>query len=191
MDRDNHYESAFEAYLRDARLAYTAVDESRRTSLDDEPVKSLDFIVYGTASTKLLIDVKGRKFPGGKEAKLVYAWQNWSTREDVDGLERWERRFGADSLGLLVFIYHILPVVDLPPGTVDLWHWRGRRYLLRAIPVLEYKAAMRDRSRKWGTVYLPGPHFRAKVRPFRAFTHPESPMSGTLEVPPVAEPILR
>jgi hypothetical protein len=66
MDRDNHYEAAFEAYLRDARLGYTAVDESRRTSLDDEPVKSLDFIVYGGGDSKLLVDVKGRKFPGGK-----------------------------------------------------------------------------------------------------------------------------
>ena len=28
--RDNHYEAAFEAYLRDRRLGYVAVDESRR-----------------------------------------------------------------------------------------------------------------------------------------------------------------
>src|SRR5688572_1244974 len=125
MDRGNHYEAAFEAYLRDGRLAYMAVDESRRTSLDDEPVKSLDFIVHGLTNRKLLVDVKGRKFPGGREARPVYSWQNWSTREDVDGLERWERQFGAGSLGLLVFIYHILPTVDLAPGTVDLWHWRG------------------------------------------------------------------
>jgi hypothetical protein len=191
MDRGNHYEAAFEAYLRDGRLTYMAVDESRRTSLDDEPVKSLDFIVHGLSDRKLLVDVKGRKFPGGKEEKPSYSWQNWSTREDIDGLERWERSFGSGSQGLLVFIYHILPVVDLPPGTIDLWHWRGRRYLMRAIPVLDYKTAMRDRSRKWGTVHLPGASFRALVRPFRAFTHPDLPHTPRFSVPPVATPVLR
>ena len=60
MDRGNHYETAFEAYLRDRRLGYVAVDESRRSSLDDEPVKSIDFIVYGPGGSRLLIDVKGR-----------------------------------------------------------------------------------------------------------------------------------
>jgi hypothetical protein len=174
MDRSNHYEAAFEAYLRDARLPYVAVDESRRTTLDDEPVKSLDFIVYGQGDSRLLIDVKGRKFPSGKPEKPSHVWQNWSTLEDVDGLQRWEQRFGADYLGLLVFIYQILPVVDLTPGTPDLWHWRGRRYLMRAIPVVDYKKEMRTRSRKWGTVYLPGSMYRNWVRPFRDFSHPDS-----------------
>ena len=173
MDRGNHYEAAFEAYLRDARLAYVAVDESRGATLDDEPIKSLDFIVYGLGERRLLVDVKGRKYPGGKVDKPTWSWQNWSTLEDVDGLERWEQRFGGGHQGLLVFIYHILPLVDLRPGTPDLWHWRGRRYLMRAIPVGDYKQSMRIRSPKWGTVHLPGEAFRASVRPFRDFTHPE------------------
>jgi hypothetical protein len=173
MDRSNHYEAAFEAYLRDARLPYVAVDESRRTTLDDEPVKSLDFIVYGLGASRLLIDVKGRKFPSGKPQKPSLSWQNWSTLADVDGLERWEQRFGADYQGLLVFIYYILPTVDLVPGTPDLWHWRGRRYLVRAVPVVDYKKEMRVRSRKWGTVHLPGSVFRQCVRPFRDFSHPD------------------
>lgn len=172
MDRANHYESAFEAYLRDGRLTYVAVDESRRTSLDDEPVKSIDFIVYGLHDAKLLIDVKGRKFPSGNEEKPVFSWQNWSTREDIEGLERWEQRFGTGYRGLLVFIYQILPIVDLQPGTPDLWYWRGRRYLMRAIPSSDYRQAMRVRSPKWGTVHLPSVFFRDKVRPFRDFTHP-------------------
>ncbi len=174
MDRTNHYEAAFEAYLRDARLGYVAVDESRRATLDDEPVKSVDFIVYGSRDARLLVDVKGRKFPGGKPEKFSFSWQNWSTLDDVDGLQRWQERFGDGYRGLLVFMYHILPVVDLPPGTPDLWYWRGRRYLIRAVPVADYKLAMRSRSPKWKTVYLPGPAFQASVRPFRAFSHPDS-----------------
>ena len=172
MDRANHYEAAFEAYLRDARLGYVAVDESRRTSLEDEPVKSLDFIVYGAGAAKLLVDVKGRKFPSGGKEKPAFTWQNWSTNDDVEGLRRWEQRFGDGYLGLLVFVYHILPIVDLKPGTADLWCWRGRRYLMRAIPVDAYSSGMRVRSRKWSTVHLPSRIFRELVRPFREFSHP-------------------
>ena len=102
MDRGNHYEAAFEAYLRDARLAYVAVNEARRTTLDDEPVKSVDFIVYGQGPARLLVDVKGRKFPGGKPNRLSFTWQSWSTLEDVAGLERWEQRFGLWGTALFV-----------------------------------------------------------------------------------------
>jgi len=174
MDRSNHYEAAFEAYLRDARLGYIAVDESRRSSLDDEPVKSLDFIVHGLRGAKLLIDVKGRKFPGTERRKLVHVWQNWSPQDDIDGLERWEQHFGEGYRSLLVFVYHILPVVELAPGTPDLWHWRGRRYLMRAVAVSDYKRAMRVRSPKWKTVHLPRRAFGELVRPFREFSHPET-----------------
>ncbi len=172
MDRGNHYETAFEAYLRDRRLGYVAVDESRRASLDDEPVKSLDFIVYGTGGTKLLVDVKGRKFPGGKPEKPRLVWQNWVFRDDVTGLERWQDSFGPAYQGLLVFAYLILPDVELRRGTADLWVWRGQRYLMRAVPVADYRAHMRSRSPRWGTVHLPSAAFRESVRPLRDFTHP-------------------
>src|SRR5205807_5961914 len=65
MDRSNHYEAAFEAYLQWHRLCYVAVDETRRAMLGDASVKSLDFIVHGENDCRLLIDVKGRRFPGG------------------------------------------------------------------------------------------------------------------------------
>jgi hypothetical protein len=172
MDRGNHYETAFEAYLRDRRLGYVAVDESRRSSLDDEPVKSIDFIVYGPGRSRLLIDIKGRKFPGGKTDKPRYTWQNWVFREDVDGLDRWSTSFGPDYRGVLVFAYYILPNVELRPGTPDLWVWKGRRYLMRAVPVDKYREHMRVRSPRWGTVHLPTADFRDIVRPLREFTHP-------------------
>ena len=92
MDRSNHYEAAFEAYLRERRLCYIAVDESRRSLLDEGPVKSLDFIVYGDDTARLLVDVKGRKFPGGTDEKPRRVWQCWAERDDVDGLERWSAR---------------------------------------------------------------------------------------------------
>jgi hypothetical protein len=177
MDRGNHYESAFEAYLRDRRLGYVAVDESRRTSFDDEPVKSIDFIVYGRDGARLLVDIKGRKFPGGSK-KSSRLWQNWVFREDVEGLERWEESFGSEYRGLIVFAYYILPDVELRRGTSDLWVWRGKRYLMRAVPVGDYREHMRLRSPKWQTVHLPTGVFRQLVRPLRAFTHPNEVLVG-------------
>jgi hypothetical protein len=178
MDRANHYETAFEAYLRDRRLGYVAVDESRRSSLDDEPVKSIDFIVYGHGGARLLIDIKGRKFPGGKPGKRRRVWQNWVEREDVEGLERWAASFGSEYRGVLVFAYYILPEVELRRGTADVWMWKGRRYLMRAVPVDAYRRHMRVRSPRWGTVHLPAAAFREVVRPLRDLTHPNEVTAG-------------
>ncbi len=186
MDRSNHYEAAFEAYLRDRRLGYVAVDEAHRATLDDEPVKSLDFVVYGSNGAKLLVDVKGRRFPGGKKDRPRRVWESWSTREDIDGLGRWAERFGPDYTGLLVFVYRILPAVRLPLGTRDLWLCRGRTYLLRALTVDDYRRHMRVRSPRWGTVHLPGATFRELVRPFRDFSEKRSTFDGDLSAAPPA-----
>jgi hypothetical protein len=178
MDRSNHYEGAFEAYLRGRRLGYVAVDEAHRSSLDDEPVKSLDFVVYGANGSKLLIDVKGRRFPGGPKDRPRRVWETWSTREDIDGLDRWAERFGDGFVGLLVFVYRIQPTVLLPLGTPDLWVWRDRFYLMRAVPVEDYRRRMKVRSPKWGTVMLPSAAFQDLVRPFRDFVFDRRPDFG-------------
>ncbi len=171
MDRANHYEAAFEAYLQWHRLCYVAVDETRRSFLGDSRVKSLDFIVHGPCGARLLVDVKGRRFPTGPEGRRRRVWECWSTLEDIDGLRRWGGLFGAGYQGLLVFAYHILPSVEMSEDADDLWTWRGRRYLLRAVPVEEYRGRMRVRSPKWGTVDLPRAAFRELVRPFHDYSH--------------------
>jgi hypothetical protein len=171
MDRSNHYEAAFEAYLQWHRLCYVAVDETRRAMLGDSRVKSLDFIVHGDAGARLLIDVKGRRFPTGSPGRQRRVWECWSTLEDIDGLVRWSELFGPGWQGLLVFAYQVLPAVELADDTADLWTWRGRRYLLRAVPVEDYREHMRVRSPRWGTVSLPRAAFREVVRPLHHFTH--------------------
>ncbi len=164
MDRSNHYEVAFEAYLQRRGLGYVAVDETRRSVLGDGPVKSLDFIVLG-AGARLVIDVKGRRFPSGPPGRLRRVWECWSEHADVDGLERWAELAGPDYRGLLVFTYHVLPCVELPPTTPDLWVCRGRRYLFRAVCVEDYRRHMRVRSPRWRTVTLPRAIYRSLVRP--------------------------
>jgi len=170
MDRNNHYEAAFEAYLQWHRLCYVGVDETRRSMLGELRIKSLDFIVHGEGGARLLVDVKGRRFPTGPGHRPRRVWECWSTLEDLSGLERWTTLFGPGYQGLLVFAYHLLPSVMMPAETEDLWTWRGRRYLLRALPAEAYRRHMRTRSPKWGTVSLPGAVFRDLAQPFRAFT---------------------
>ncbi len=71
-NRDNHYEAAFEAYLRSRGVPYVAVDEAKRSVLSDGgSIKSLDFIVSAPAAT-WLVDVKGRRFPAGEEQKQYW-----------------------------------------------------------------------------------------------------------------------
>src|SRR5215831_19042784 len=110
MDRSNHYEAAFEAYLRWHRLCYVAVDETRRSVLGELRIKNLDFIVHGERGARLLVDVKGRRFPTGI-AHPRRVWESWSTQDDVEGLERWAEVFGPGYQGLLVFAYQLLPSV--------------------------------------------------------------------------------
>jgi hypothetical protein len=99
-------------------------------------------------------------------------WECWSTRDDISGLERWVELFGAGYRGLLVFTYQLAPEVLLPCDTEDLWSLRGRRYLLRAVCVDDYRRHLRVRSPKWATVDLPGARFRDLAQPFHAFTRP-------------------
>jgi hypothetical protein len=164
MDRSNHYEAAFEAYLRASGVGFIAVDEARRTLLGDTDVKSLDFIVVGPESARLVVDVKGRKF-----APPRAVWHNWSTQEDVDGLARWAAHLGPGYRGVLAFVYHLADAVELPSDTPDLFTFRDDRYLMRGVTVTDYRAHLRTRSPRWGTVHLPTAAFRRVVKPFSEF----------------------
>lgn len=181
MDRSNHYEAAFEAYLQWHRLAYVAVDETRRAQLGGESVKSLDFVVYGPGGARLLVDVKGRRFPSGAEGRQRRVWECWSTRDDLEGIGRWRELFGPGYRGVLVFAYEILPGVPLADGDEEIWTWQGRRYLLRAVDADDYRRHMRVRSPRWGTMTLPRPAYRDLARPLTYFTRAEAP--AALECP--------
>ena len=103
--RDNHYEAAFESWLRWLRIPYVAVDESHRAAAGKRTLKSLDFIVSPTDwPGNWLVDVKGRQFPtAGKQF-----WRNWSTADELESLAGWEVLFGPRSMGLLVFAYIVV-----------------------------------------------------------------------------------
>ena len=175
MDRSNHYEAAFEAYLQEKGLSYIAIDETRRSLYGAKSLKNLDFIVHATAASHLLIDVKGRRFPAGPPTKPRAVWECWSTADDLEALDSWRRLFGPGYQGLLLFLYDIDPAVGLPDNVDDLWCYRGRRYLLRAVAADDYQMHRRVRSQRWGTVSLPADVYRRLVQPFSHFVQQAEP----------------
>ncbi len=179
MKSDNHYETAFEAYLRQRGVAVMPVVEARRSYLDTTEVKSPDFIVVAPNEAKLVVDVKGRKFPGtGKSGKPRNVWHNWCEREDVVSLERWADKLGDGFRGLLAFTYQVAGHIRLPANVPDFFPYRGRMYLFRGVLVDDYAQHMRVRSPRWGTVHLLSDDFRAIVKPLSHFLEAASAVVG-------------
>jgi hypothetical protein len=162
-NRDNHYEAAFEEFLRSRGVPYVAVDEAKRSLLSDGgSIKSLDFIVSTPAQRTWLVDVKGRRFPSGDVQKQY--WKNWSTRDDLRSLARWEELFGASFRGLFVFAYDVLGGRSPLPAE-ELFAYRGSLYGFIAVPLTEYAAHARPISPRWDTWAMSAADFRRFARP--------------------------
>lgn len=178
-NRDNHYEAAFEEFLRTRGVPYVAVDEAKRSLMSDgASIKSLDFIVSGgvdpSDNTKTgedacrkgpiswLVDVKGRRFPSGDVQKQY--WKNWSTRDDLRSLAQWEELFGASFRGLFVFAYDVLGD-RAPLPAEELFEFRGNLYGFIAVPLSDYAAYAQPISPRWDTWAMPAGEFRRLARP--------------------------
>ncbi|MBS0537019.1 MAG: HYExAFE family protein [Proteobacteria bacterium] len=179
--RRHHYERAFEAFLRARRMPYVAVDEARKSLLPEGAnelagrglgaLKSFDFVVYGQAGTNLLIDIKGRrvppsKSPSGSSSPLRPGrLESWVTLEDVQSLEKWQELFGSGFAAAFVFIYWC---DAQPPDALfqEIIEYQGAWYALRAVTLPSYKSAMKTRSQRWGTVYVPSASFEHISQPF-------------------------
>jgi hypothetical protein len=162
-EHGERYERAFEAYLRLMRLTCLPIEESRRTFVSQQALKSLDFIVRAPGGQLLLIDVKGRRIPQRRRNL-----ECWATRDDIDSLDRWERSFGAHAMALLVFIYH-LPAANGAIHLAESFCHLDRCYGCVAVALGEYRRYMRPRSPKWQTVDVPASIFRQVARPFSHF----------------------
>ena len=162
-NRDNHYEAAFEEYLRGRGVPYVAVDEARRSLLSNgASIKSLDFIVSAPGQIAWLVDVKGRRFPSGDGQKQY--WKNWSTADDLRSLARWEQLFGANFHGLFVFAYDVLGD-RAPLPAEELFQHRGKLYGFVAVPLSAYLGHARMISPRWDTLAMPMAKFRHYARP--------------------------
>ncbi|MEM1013129.1 MAG: HYExAFE family protein [Planctomycetota bacterium] len=164
MLRHNHYERAFEGFLRDKRMPYVAVDESKKALFAGSRLKSFDFVVYSKTGPNLLVDVKGRK------AKDNASLQTWATRRDVEDLYQWERVFGDGFVAMLAYAFEIDPVLTPPPGHFRLvWQDQERHYLLLGIVLRDYRDAMTERSARWDTVTVNAGDFRQLAKPMEAW----------------------
>jgi hypothetical protein len=180
--RENPYEAAFAAWLRQLAVPFIEINESQRQFLGDKPwlgeqstgergtTKNLDFIVTVPRGTTWLVDVKGRHFPGGKQHQY---WKNWATRDDLHGLAGWENIFGSGSGALLVFAYQLRGERS-PLPLEELFCHQQQWYAFVAIRWFDYASAARPISPKWGTVALPSRRFRELALPARSFFQPES-----------------
>ncbi len=180
--RTNHYDAAFEAYLRRARVPFVVVDEARRARLNQVSLKSMDFIVTAPGNHNLLVDVKGRQFPSGRgpdrpqppaPKRVGHKWENWATKDDLDSLLRWQDVFGQGFRAMLVFAYELLdpqaaadPAAGMNVGPDGPFCYRDRAYSFFGVWVDEYRVAMHARSQSWETVSVPSREYRDLRIPF-------------------------
>ena len=168
--RNQHYEAAFEDFLRFRHVPFIKVDESKRTMFKKASLKSFDFMVYPEAGKSLLVDVKGRKFPELRPGKTTGAgaWENWVTQEDLSGLTNWQDILGLDSLGLFVFAYCVQGSVYNSPFD-DMYRYKDQNYAFVAIEVDTYKSIAKVRSKKWQTYSAPVADFYKIAKPLEIY----------------------
>jgi hypothetical protein len=165
-DRSNHYEAAFEGFLRTLKVSCLPIDETRRTFTAAGAVKSLDFIVMRPTGKALLVDVKGRSLRGEKPSL-----ENWIRQDDVDGLRRWRIAFSGEAVGLLAFVYRLQTEAQRS-AFGDVFEYGDQLYGCAAIDVEDYAALMKPRSTQWGTFSMPRDAFRSSCRPFTQWLGP-------------------
>ena len=163
--RHIHYEAAFEDFIRSKSWPYVPVEEHRRAVFAGARVKSFDFLVYPPGERGWLVDVKGRKFPYEGQGGRRF-WENWVTRDDLDGLSLWASVFGADFEPVFVFAYWILDEDKVPQTKQHIF--RGQAYVFFKIPISVYIEEARRRSPKWDTLDLPSRKFRELATPVDA-----------------------
>ena len=154
----NHYERAFENWLRDNHIQYIAVDEQKRATFARSKIKTFDFLLYPPNGQIIITEVKGRLFKGTTLAKLA-GLECWVTTEDIDGLTGWQKVFGPGHQVIFVFAYKA-ENVDVDFDGRDVYDFDRNRYIFFSVELDSYRKFMKRRSPKWQTVTLPADKFR-------------------------------
>jgi len=148
----NHYEKAFESWLKDNGIQYLAVDQQKRTAFSKSKIKSFDFLFYAPDRHAYIAEVKGRKFTG-KTFAAFGNLQNWVTADDITGLENWIKIFSERYLGLFIFAYD-LENIDVDTDGREIYECLGKRYVFMTVRLTDYLKGASLRSEKWKTVHL-------------------------------------
>jgi len=150
MQRSNHYEAAFEHFLRTRALPYIAVDQAKRAIFASIDLKSFDFVAYLPGQRNILIDVKGRKAKGGKRR---WSFDCWITRSDLEAMGAWQEVFGKDFVGAFVFAFWLANMDNV--NLFDGFRFRDRYYRFFVVYLDDYRLYVRTRSDRWKTVSIP------------------------------------
>ena len=108
-------------------------------------------------------ELKGRKFPYEINGSRRY-WENWVTKEDLEGLKRWEGVFGEGFEPVLVFVYWLAGISKVEPSP-SIHQFRGQNYAFDFATAADYAALARTRSPKWDTLSVPLRSFREMIQP--------------------------
>ena len=168
----NRYEVAFERYMRLIQRPCLSNRQERRFLLSSgATLKNFDNIVQSVDGSAWIVDVKGRLFPSGVSSRRY--WKNWTTRDDVLGLLRWEEILNAGGRqyrdrSAFVFAYRVLGSKSPLPEN-RLFRLRGERYAFFVVPVKTYLAEARLISPRWNAYETPTARFREIARPADEF----------------------
>ena len=157
----NHFEKAFENWLKDSQVQHVQVDQSKRAVFARSRVKGFDILIYPKrlGADVLIAEVKGRKYRG-KGVENIGALPSWVTIDDVQGLEKWEEMFGKGYSGIFVFVYE-LARVDVDTGGKEVFQSDNRRYFALGVRLADYRKHMKMRSPRWQTVTLSAADLRS------------------------------
>ncbi len=154
----NHYEKAFENWLIDNRIKFTAIDQSKRAAFGKVKLKSFDFLLYRKDKPVIIAEVKGRIFKGTSFEQLR-RFECWVLADDVEGLLQWQKVFGDGHEAYFIFAYNI-ENIDVDFDGKGVYELAERRYVFTAIRLDDYRRFMKLRSPKWRTVTLGAEDFR-------------------------------
>ncbi|UCD51889.1 MAG: HYExAFE family protein [Phycisphaerales bacterium] len=158
----NHYERAFENWLRDRRVEYLRADEHERIGPGPQSVKNFDFLLYLGPERRVIVEVKGRTFQGTSLAPMT-GLECWVTLDDVESLRMWQEALGADHEAIFVFAYRI-EHLDVDLDGREAFSAGPDRYVFFYVRLDDYRHHMKRRSPKWQTVTLPADAFRGCAR---------------------------
>jgi hypothetical protein len=160
----NHYEKAFESWLKDNGIQYLVVDQQKRTAFSRSKIKSFDFLFYTSDLCAYIAEVKGRKF-AGKTFTAFGSMANWVTADDIAGLENWIKIFSSRYQGLFVFAYK-LENIDVDSDGREVYEYKDGRYVFVAVRLNDYMKDATVRSKKWKTVHLGAKFYKScAIRP--------------------------
>jgi len=168
----NHYERAFENWLRDHRVRYVRSDEHKRLGPPSESVKNFDFLLYPRADRKVIAEVKGRTFTGASLADLT-GLECWVTADDIESLQVWRQALGPDHEAVFVFAYRVARM-DVDFDGYEALSVGADRYVFFCIRLDDYVRHMKGRSPKWHTVTLCADDFRQWATDLASFLLPSN-----------------